>query len=52
LEAQFDVLLVKRAVVLRGVDQSWRILKAQLLVLLVNRARDEKGVERSVTLFA
>jgi len=38
--------------VLVYVDQSWLILDAQFDVLLVKRASVEKGVERSVTLFA
>ncbi len=44
--AQFDVLLVKRDTVERGVDQFCRIFEAKLLVLLVNKASVEAADER------
>jgi hypothetical protein len=47
LLAKLEVLLVKRATVEVGVDQSWRMLLAKFDVLLVKRAVVEVAVDQS-----
>ncbi len=45
LEAKFEVLLVNKATVLKGVDQFWRMLLAKFEVLEVKRATEEAADE-------